>query len=87
MGLFSKSKNCEYILLAVDYVSKWVEAMPYKAVDAKHSKKMFHEIIFPRVRVPRMMISDGGTHFIDRNFHHYLLKHEIHHNVATPYYP
>jgi hypothetical protein len=87
MGPFPKSKNFEYILVAVDYVSKWVEAMPCGAADAKHSKKMFHEIIFPRFGVPRMVISDGGTHFTDSNFHHYLLKHGIHHNVATPYHP
>jgi hypothetical protein len=30
-----------------------------------------------------MVISDGGTHFTDRNFHHYLLKYGIHHNVAN----
>jgi hypothetical protein len=84
---FLKSKNYEYILLVVDYVSKWVEATPCRVADAKHSKKMFHEIIFPRFGVPRMVISDGGTHFTDRNFHSYLLKHGILHNVATPYHP
>ena len=47
--------------MVVDYVSKWVEAMPRRAVDAKNSKKMFEETIFPRFRVPRMVISDGGT--------------------------
>ena len=47
MGLFPKSKNCEYILVVVDYVYKWVEAMPCGAADAKNSKKMFEEIIFP----------------------------------------
>ena len=72
MGQFSKSKNCEYILVAVDYVSKWVEAMPCKVVDAKNSKKMFEETIFPRFRVPMMVISDGGTHFTDKIFHNYL---------------
>jgi transposase InsO family protein len=61
--------------------------MPCRAADAKHSKKMLHEIIFPRFGVPRMVISDGGKHFIDRNFHHYLLKHGIRHSVATPYHP
>ena len=65
MGPFPKSRNCEYILVAVDYVSKWVEAMPCKAVDAKNSKKMFEETIFLRFRVPRIVISDGGTHFTD----------------------
>jgi hypothetical protein len=48
IGPFPKSKNYEYILVVVDYVSKWVEAMPCKATDAKNSKKMFEEIIFPR---------------------------------------
>jgi hypothetical protein len=55
--------------------------MSCRVVDAKHSKKMFHEIIFPRFGVPRMVLSDGGTHFTDRNFHHFLLKYG--HNVAN----
>ena len=87
MGPFSKSKNCEYILVAIDYVSKWVEVLPCKAADAKNSKKMFEETIFLRFGVPRMVISDGGTHFMDKNFDHYLTKHGIHYNVATPYHP
>jgi hypothetical protein len=86
MGLFPKSKNSEYILVAVDYVSKWVEAMPCRAADSRNSK-MFEEVIFLRFGVPRMMISDGGTHFIDKNFRKYLAKHGIRHNVATPYHP
>jgi transposase InsO family protein len=73
--------------VAVDYVSKWVEVMPCRAADAKNSKKMFEEIIFSRFGVSRMVISDGGTHFIDKGFHRYLMKHGIHHNVATPYHP
>jgi hypothetical protein len=87
MEPFSKSKNSEYILVAVDYISKWVEAMPCRAADSRNSKKMFEEVIFPRFGVPRMVISDGGTHFIDKNFRKYLAKHGIRHNVATPYHP
>jgi hypothetical protein len=87
MGPFSKSKNYEYILVAVDYVSKWVEAMPCRATNSRSSKKMFEEIIFPRFGVPRMVISDGGSHFSDKSFQQYLSKHGIHHNVATPYHP
>jgi hypothetical protein len=68
MGPFPKSKNCEYILVAIDYISKWVEAMPYKNTDARHFKKMFEEIIFPRFGIPKMVINDGGTHFTDRSF-------------------
>jgi transposase InsO family protein len=87
MRPFLKSKNYEYILVAVDYVSKWAKAMPCKAADAKNFKKMFEKIIFLRFGVPKMVISDGGTHFTDKNFHNYLSKHGIHHNVATPYHP
>jgi hypothetical protein len=87
MGPFPKSKNYEYILVAVDYVFKWVEAMPCRAANLKNSKKMFEEIIFLRFRVPRMVISDGGTHFTNKGFHRYLMKHGIHHNVATLYHP
>ena len=87
MGLFPKSKSYEYILVAVDYVSKWVEAMPCKAADAKNSKKIFEETRFPHFGVPRMVISDGGTHFINKNFHKYLSKHGIRHHIATSYHP
>jgi hypothetical protein len=87
MGPFLKSKNYEYILMAVDYVSKWVEVLPCRAADSKSSKKMFEEIIFPRFGVPRMVISDGGTNFIDKDFRKYLSRHGICHNIATPYHP
>jgi transposase InsO family protein len=61
--------------------------MPCKKADSRHSKKMFKKLIFPRFGVPRMVISDGGTHFIDKRFHLYLKSHGIRHNVATPYHP
>ena len=60
MGPFQKSQGYEYILVAVDYVSKWVEALPCRVADAKHARKIFYEIIFPRFGTPRMVISDGG---------------------------
>jgi hypothetical protein len=68
MGPFPNSEGCEYILVAIDYVSKWVEALPCWAADAMHSKKMFRKVIFLRYRVLRILISDGGSHFIDRTF-------------------
>jgi hypothetical protein len=51
MGPFPLSKKCEYILVAVDYVSKWVEALPCKNADNISSKRMFEEIIFLRFGV------------------------------------
>jgi len=59
MGPFQKTHDSEYILIAIDYVPKWVEALPCRAADAKHSRRMFHEVIFPRFGTPRRVISDG----------------------------
>ena len=87
MGPFPKSQDCEYILVTVEYVSKWVEALPCRAADAKHARKMFQEVIFPRFGTPRMVISDGGSHFIDKTFRNYLRELGTKHNIATPYHP
>ena len=87
MGPFPMSEQCEYILVEVDYVSKWVEALPCVAVDSKSSKKMFQKIIFPRFGVPRVVISNGGSHFIDRTFRKCLSELGVDHRVATPYHP
>ena len=87
IGPFPPSKKCEFILVAVDYVSKWVEALPCKHADNISSKRMFEEVIFSRFGVLRVVISDGGAHFIDKRFKQYLSKHGIRHNVATPYHP
>lgn len=73
--------------MVVDCVSKWIEAMPCRAADAKHAKKMFSEIIFPRFGTPRMVISDGGSHFIDKTFQDLLREMGAKQNVATPYHP
>jgi transposase InsO family protein len=74
-------------LVAIDYVSKWVEALPCRAANAMHSKKMFYEVIFLRYGVPRIVISDGGSHFIDRTFRKALSEVGIDHQIATPYHP
>ncbi|XP_048611546.1 uncharacterized protein LOC111205660 [Brassica napus] len=87
MGPFPPSFKNEYILIAVDYVSKWVEAMASPTNDAKAATKMFSSIIFPRFGLPRVVISDGGTHFINKAFQGLLKKNGVRHKVATAYHP
>jgi hypothetical protein len=52
MGPFPKSRNCEYILVAVDYVSKWVETLPYHAANAKNSKRYLKKPYFQDLEYP-----------------------------------
>jgi transposase InsO family protein len=87
MGQFPNSEGCKYIMAAIDYVSKWVEALPCWGADAMHSKRMFHEVIFPRYGVPRIVISDGGSHFIDRTLRKALTDVGVDHQIATLYHP
>ncbi|KAG7585701.1 Integrase catalytic core [Arabidopsis thaliana x Arabidopsis arenosa] len=87
MGPFPSSYGNKYILVAVDYVSKWVEAIASPTNDSRVVLKMFKTIIFPRFGIPRVVISDGGTHFINKVFENLLKKHEVKLKVATPYHP
>ena len=63
MGPFLPSLGNMYILVAVNYVTKWVEAIASPTKDHKVVTKLLKKIIFPRFGVPRVMISDGGSYF------------------------
>ena len=63
MGPFPSSFGNCYILLAVDYISKWVEAKATRTNDSKTVVGFVKSHIFSRYGVPRAIISDRGTHF------------------------
>ncbi|RVW66765.1 Gag-Pol polyprotein [Vitis vinifera] len=87
MGPFLMSFGHSYILVGVDYVSKWVEAIPCRSNDHKVVLKFLKENIFARFGVPKAIISDGGTHFCNKPFETLLAKYGVKHKVATPYHP
>ena len=63
MGPFLYSFGNLYILLVVDYVSKWVEATTCPKNDANKVVGFLQRNILSRFRAPRTIISDGGSHF------------------------
>jgi hypothetical protein len=87
LGPFPPSNGNTHILVAVDYVTKWVEAIPTDHVDAATSMKMIIDIIFPRFEVPKYLITDGGSHFMKGNFRKILHKYGVTHRVSLPYHP
>ena len=87
MGPFPSSLGYLYILVGVDYVSKWVEAVPCKAADHRMVLKFLKENIFSRFGVPKAIISDGGSHLCNKPFESLLTKYGVKHKVATPYHP
>ncbi|RVW35038.1 Transposon Tf2-11 polyprotein [Vitis vinifera] len=87
MEPFPMSFGHSYILVGVDYVSKWVEAIPCRSNDHKVVLKFLKDNIFARFGVPKAIISDGGTHFCNKPFETLLAKYGVKHKVATPYHP
>ncbi|RVW89424.1 Gag-Pol polyprotein [Vitis vinifera] len=87
MGPFPPSFGNLYILVGVDYVSKWVEAVACKSNDYKVVLKFLKENIFSRFGIPRAIISDGGSHFCNKPFSTLLQKYGVRHKVSTPYHP
>nr|GEV33634.1 reverse transcriptase domain-containing protein [Tanacetum cinerariifolium] len=57
MGPFPSSKGNKYILVAVDYLSKWVEAKALPTNDAR-VVVMFLKSLFSRFETPKAIISD-----------------------------
>ncbi|CAN6547374.1 unnamed protein product [Malus baccata var. baccata] len=87
MGPFPSSHGFLYILLVVDYVSKWVEAKATRTNDSRVVADFVKTNIFARFGMPRVLISDGGSHFCNRTIEALLKKYNVTHKVATPYHP
>ncbi|KAM0986170.1 hypothetical protein ACFX2C_013369 [Malus domestica] len=79
MGPFPSSFGFTYILLAVDYVSKWVEVKAIRTNDSKVVADFVKTNIFSRFGMPRVLISDGGSHFCNRTIEALLKKYHVTH--------
>ena len=86
MRPFPPSDGKEYILVAVDYVSKWVEAIPTITNDLWEVLRFVTRCIFAKHGCLRAIISDGGSYFNNAHFRALLKKYGIHHCVTTQYH-
>ncbi|GJZ47842.1 reverse transcriptase domain-containing protein [Tanacetum coccineum] len=86
MGPFPKSYKFEYILVAIDYVSKWAESEALPTNDTQVVVN-FLKKIFSRFGIPKALISDRGTHFCNCQMEKTLKKYGVHHRIATTYHP
>ncbi|GJZ53942.1 reverse transcriptase domain-containing protein [Tanacetum coccineum] len=85
MGLFPSSRGNKYILVAVDYLSKWVEAKALPTNDARVVCK-FLKSLFARFGTPCAIISDRRTHFCNDQFAKVMLKYGVTHRLSTTYH-
>nr|GEX10037.1 reverse transcriptase domain-containing protein [Tanacetum cinerariifolium] len=85
-GPFPSSRGNKYILVAVDYLSKWVEAKELPTNDARVGCK-FLKSLFARFGSPRAIIRDRGTYFCNDQFSKVMLKYGVTHRLSTAYHP
>ena len=76
-----------YILLAVDYVSKWVEATTCPRNDAVTVVGFIQRNILSRFGAPRTIISDEGSHFANKVFAKLMRRYGIKHLMGMAYHP
>nr|GFA56419.1 reverse transcriptase domain-containing protein [Tanacetum cinerariifolium] len=86
MGPFPSSKGNKYILVAVDYLSKWVKAKALPANDARVVVK-FLKSLFSQFGTPKAIISDRETHFCNDQFLRVMAKYGVTHRLSTAYHP
>nr|GEZ44061.1 reverse transcriptase domain-containing protein [Tanacetum cinerariifolium] len=86
IGPFPSSKGNKYILVAVDYLSKWVEAKALPTNDARVVVK-FLKSLFSRFGTPKAIISDRGTNFCNDQFSRVMAKYRVTHRLSTSYHP
>ncbi|KAJ0667548.1 putative nucleotidyltransferase, Ribonuclease H [Helianthus annuus] len=86
MGPFPSSSGNRYILVAIDYVSKWVEAQALPTNDARVVVRPLKKL-FTRFGVPKAIISDRGTHFCNSAMEKALARYGVTHRLSTAYHP
>ncbi|GJR85795.1 reverse transcriptase domain-containing protein [Tanacetum coccineum] len=86
MGTFPSSRGNRYILVAVDYLSKWVEAKALPTNDARVVVRSLKQL-FSSYGTPWAIINYRGTHFFNDQFAKVLAKYGVTHQLYTSYHP
>lgn len=88
IGPLNRSNNGnKYIIVAMDYLTKWPEAKPVKEATAEETVRFVYEDIICRHGCPGRILTDRGTHFNNRLLNGLLHKFKVEHLLSTPYHP
>ncbi|GJX60247.1 reverse transcriptase domain-containing protein [Tanacetum coccineum] len=86
MGPFPSSNGNKYILVAIDYVSKWVEAQAFPTSDTRNVVNFLRRLL-AQFGIPKALISDRGTHFCNYQMEKAMKRYGVVHRFSTTYHP
>ncbi|PNX76230.1 retrotransposon-related protein [Trifolium pratense] len=64
----------KYLIVAVDYFTKWIEAEPLASISAFNVLRFFKRNILARFGIPQVVITDNGTQFTDKKVREFMAK-------------
>eukprot|EP00253_Pinus_taeda_P024634 PITA_24634 len=79
--------NHKYIIVAVDYFTKWAEAMPTYKNDSDTAALFLFNQVISRFGVPREIVIDHGSHFQNQLMSKLAFKLGFQQENSSPYYP
>ncbi|XP_019179926.1 PREDICTED: uncharacterized protein LOC109175129 [Ipomoea nil] len=77
----------KYIIVAIDYFTKWVEAEPLASITAARCKRFVEKNILYRFGIPLQVITDNGRQFEAREFSEFLAGWGVKHSRVAVSYP
>ena len=77
----------KYIIVAMDYLTKWPEARAVSEATADATAQFLYEQIICQHGCPQIILSDRGTHFNNNTIKALTEKFKINHLLSTPYHP
>lgn len=88
MGPFPRSvKQNEYLLVIVDYCSKWVEMFPLRSAKTPQIARILVEDIFTRMGMPAYLVSDRGAQFTSQLLGQVCKQWGVIQKLTTAYHP
>lgn len=76
-----------WILTATELYTKWVEAIPLRKATGAAVSNFIREFIICRFGIPKVILSDNGTPFVNCQGGQLLASYDITHHKSTAYYP
>src|SRR6266540_3160370 len=76
-----------YIVVVINYFSRWPEARLLKAANTDIVATFLYEEIICRFGTPRTLQNDRGTHFMNELIQRLTKRFKIKHSLSSPYHP